>query len=349
MKKIKIIYFLFVLLFFLPLGNSCQNLKNNDTIYIVTWNVENLFDAEDDPLKNDSEFLPNSKKEWTEDKLETKLINLMRVINYMNNSCGPDIIAMQEVENINVVKQLIYKFPERDYIVVHRESPDDRGIDASLIYDRNIFGIVSVDTIRVKLPTNSNTRYILHVTLHHKLSNSNLHIFVNHWPSRIGGQFKSEPNREAAAKTLRTAVDSLFNLNENEQIIILGDFNDEPENISIKEILRVEEFDCEKENFTPKTLFNLAYNKYKLGEGTYLYGSDWNMLDQIIISSSLVNKKNLDYVCNSFEIIKPSYMINKTGNRIGAPIPTYSGNKYIGGFSDHFPVGAKFILKNERE
>lgn len=344
MKTISIIYSFLILLFFIPLASRCQNYVDNDTIYIATWNVENLFDTEDDPLKNDSEFLPTSKKQWTEDKLETKLTNLMRVINYMNNGCGPDILAMQEVENIGVVKRLTYKLGGRDYVVVYRESLDERGIDVTLIYDRSVFGIVNVDTLRVKLPIGTNTRYILHVTLNHKKSNTNLHLFVNHWPSRIGGQKKSEPNREAAAITLRAAVDSLFTINKNEQLIILGDFNDEPEDISIKEILNASEFNCNNADIAPKSLFNLAFNTYKLGEGTYLYGKDWNMLDQIIVSTSLLDKKNLDYVCNSYEIIKPPYMVYETGERVGAPIPTYSGNRYIGGFSDHFPVGAKFIL-----
>lgn len=187
----------------LPL-NTCFCLEQNyqliDSLYIASWNVENLFDTIDDPNKNDSEFLPTSAKEWDFAKLDFKLHNLAQVINYMNNGKGPDILGLQEVENISVVKRLIYKLNERDYIVAHRESPDERGIDASLIYDRKVLDIISVDTLLVKLPTNYNTRHILHVTLKHKITNVSLHVFVNHWPSRRGGEVKSEPNREAAAK-----------------------------------------------------------------------------------------------------------------------------------------------------
>ncbi len=344
----KIINLQLILILLLPFSKSCQSSNRNDTIYIAAWNVENLFDTEDDPIKNDSEFLPESKKQWTDDKLEKKLSNLVRVINFMNDGCGPDILALEEVENINVVKKLLYKLPYRDYVTVYRESPDERGIDVTLIYDRDIFKIISVDTLRVNLPNSAKTRYILHVTLSHKLSNTNLQIFVNHWPSRLGGQVKSEPNRIAAAKVLRGKVDSLFSI-DNEQIIILGDFNDEPDNISIKEVLNAKEYNCESTNIRAKELINLSYKSFLSGKGTYLYGSDWNMLDQIIVSSSLFDKMKIDYICDSFEIIQPSFMISKSGEKTGAPIPTYSGNRYIGGYSDHFPVGAKFYFIKERK
>ncbi|MEG8947424.1 endonuclease/exonuclease/phosphatase family protein [Rosettibacter firmus] len=349
MKKIKIFGQSFILILLLPFTLSCQSHLENNEIFIATWNVENLFDTEDDPFKNDSEFLPESKKQWTDDKLETKLTNLMRVINYMNDGCGPDILALQEVENINVVKRLLYKLNFRNYVLVYRESPDNRGIDVTLIYDRDIFNIVFADTIKVNLPEKQKTRHILYVVLNHKAKDKNLHIFVNHWPSRLGGQIKSEPNRIIAAKTLREKVDSLFLKDKNTNIIILGDFNDEPENTSISDILNAKKVDCNEENITSNELFNVAYKMYESGKGTYMYGSDWNMLDQIIISSSLIDKKDLDYLCDSFEIIQPEYMVQKGGNKIGAPIPTYSGNRYIGGFSDHFPVSAKFKFFEERK
>lgn len=349
MKKIKIFSLSFILILLIPFTLSCQSHLENNEIFIATWNVENLFDTEDDPFKDDSEFLPESKKQWTDDKLETKLTNLMRVINYMNDGCGPDILALQEVENINVVKRLLYKLNFRNYVLVYRESPDNRGIDVTLIYDRDIFNIVFADTIQVNLLVKQKTRHILYVVLNHKARNENLHIFVNHWPSRLGGQVKSEPKRIIAATTLRQKVDSLFQIDKNTNILILGDFNDEPDDISISKILNAKNYDCQENNITSAELINLAYKIYESGKGTYMYGSDWNMIDQIIISSSLVDKKNIDYLCVSFEIIQPDYMVQKEGDKIGAPIPTYSGNRYIGGFSDHFPVAAKFKFLEERK
>ena len=196
-----------LLLFFIPFTTYCQVNDKENSFYVASWNVENLFDTFDDPYINDSEFLPESNKEWTEDKFQKKLSNLAKVINYMNDGCGPDILGLVEIENVNVLKWLVYKFKDRDYVIVHRDSPDERGIDAALVYDRKIFGIVAIDTIRVEIPTGTPTRYILHATLRHLNSNSIIHYFVNHWPSRMGGEVKSEPNRISAAKTLRREID----------------------------------------------------------------------------------------------------------------------------------------------
>jgi predicted extracellular nuclease len=319
-----------------------------DSFYVASWNVENLFDTKDDPAINDSDFLPVSELVWTEDKFEQKLVNLARVINFMNNGCGPDILGLQEVENLDVLKFLIYKFKDRDYIIAHRDSPDERGIDAALIYDRKIFNIFSVDTIRVNLPTGYNTRYILNVALSHKKSNEIVRLFVNHWPSRRGGDKKSEPNRWAAAMTLRSVVDSLVLKNPKENLILLGDFNDEPANSSIEKILGAKKYECGKLLEPCTFLYNLAYREFMSNNGSYLFGSDWKMLDQIIVSNNLLDGKKADFLCGSFEVIKPQFMVTKTGNKKGGPFATYAGKKYLGGYSDHFPVGAKFILLKEK-
>ena len=337
---------IFVLSFVFTSKYYSQIGEPGDTIYVANWNVENLFDTNDDPGKNDSEFLPESKKQWTEDKVEKKLKNLTTVINYMNSGCGPDLIGFEEVENINILKRLIYKLPDRDYIMCYRESPDERGIDACLLYDRTVFDIVDLKPIHVEIPSQNPTRDILFVTLRHKISGSLIHVFVNHWPSRIGGEEKSEPNRIAAAAYLRYAVNSIMNKkNEDGQIIMLGDFNDEPGNKSIEDVLDAHEYNCNKSQNIPKTLINLAYQSYKEKKGSYLYGSKWNMLDQIIISPDFIDGRKLDYLCDSFEIIKPTFMIVKEGKRKNGPKPTFEGSKYIGGFSDHFPVAAKFFYR----
>lgn len=349
MKKIYVVNLVIISLLFLSSNIACRSQSDNDTIFIATWNVENLFDTEDDPLKNDNEFLPLGKKEWTEDKLETKLNCLARVINYMNNGRGPDILAIQEVENINVTKRLLYKLDRGDYVAAYRESPDERGIDVTLIYDRKKFNIISVDTLRVNLPNKRNTRYILQAILNFKSNNDTINIFVNHWPSRSGGNAKTEPFRIIAAKILRDRVESVFKTNPKANIIILGDFNDEPEDVSIKDILKTKNLDCNKKEFSSYDLYNLSIKKYKSGEGTFFYKGNWKMLDQIIISSSLIDKNKLDYICDSFEIVKPFFMITKENQKYFKPFPTYKGNKYLGGFSDHFPIAAKFIYLKERK
>jgi len=340
----KIIPFLFALFLFNNL--FAQLSEPGDTVFVANWNVENLFDTMDDPKTNDSEFLPTSEKEWTEERLETKLDHLTHVINYMNHGCGPDLIALEEVENINVVKRLIYKLDRsRDYVVAHRDSPDERGIEACIVFDRNVFDIDRIVPIHVDIPTGYKTRDILHVIVIHKKSKTKFHFFANHWPSRIGGDEKTEPNRIAAAKVLRTVVDSLMKFDKDKQIVILGDFNDEPDNKSIDSVLNAKDFKCGQKKIKKSTLLNLSYKKASGGEGSYLYDGNWNMLDQIIISPKLMDGKKVDYKCGSFEIINPEFMLIKSGKKTGGPSSTYSGKKYFGGYSDHFPVGAKFFYK----
>lgn len=317
-----------------------------DSFYVANWNVENLYDVTNDPLKDDEEFLPESSKQWNDARYEDKLNNLTKVINYMNNGCGPDILAMEEVENINVVKRLLYKMRDRDYIVAHRDSPDARGIDVALLYDRNVFDIGNLEKLHVELPNASPTRDILYVVLIYKKNNEKVHLYVNHWPSRRGGEEKSSINRKAAANVLKNSLDKLKKSAPNSNIIILGDFNDEPNNESVETVLGAKDFNCSKPE--RNSLFNLTYKKYKGGEGSYLYGGKFDMLDQIIISSALLDGKKIEYVCNSFTVIKPQFMIMEEGKRKGGAIPTYVGTQYLGGYSDHFPVGAKFILKSKK-
>jgi len=327
---------------------TAQEIKLNDTLYIATWNVENLFDTDDDTLTNDSEFLPGSEKDWTEERLETKLKNLTHVINFMNNGCGPDVIGFQEVENISVLKRLMYKMPSRDYIIAHRDSPDERGIDACLMYDRSVFDIEEIVPIEVKIPSGYKTRDILHVVLTHRESKTKVHFFVNHWPSRRGGEAESEKNRIAAAQILRNNVDSLQQDEDDKQIIILGDFNDEPNNKSIDSVLNAKNYLCGESKSDDNELLNLSYKLFSEGFGTYQYKSDWNMLDQIIVSQDFVDGKNIEYKYGSFEIIKPEFMLIKSGSKKGAPSGTYGGNKYYGGYSDHFPVGIEIYYNNNK-
>ncbi|MFA7420641.1 MAG: hypothetical protein WCZ90_13230 [Melioribacteraceae bacterium] len=334
-----------IIALFIPQILVCQPEKK-ETLYIAQFNIENLFDAVDDPNIDDAEFLPESDKFWTDGKINAKLTNLAKVINYMNNGVGPDVLAVEEVENFNMMKRLCYSLKDRDYIPVHRDSKDARGIDVGLIYDRKIFEIEDISTIDVKLPNGYPTRDILHAVLKHKNSGEIVHFFVNHWPSRRGGKEKSVINRISAAKTLRAALDLLFESKPNANVIILGDFNDAPLDESLTRTLKAADFNCgEKQN--KETLLNLAYKKASQKEGSYLFARNWDMIDQIVVSAALNDGKKLEYDCDSYEIVKPAFMIIHGGDREGGALPTYMGKKYIGGFSDHFPVGARFIFKAE--
>ncbi len=240
-----------------------------------------------------------------------------------------------------------------NYSVAYLESPDKRGIDNGLIFKSEKFKLLNLQADTVHLADEWPTRLIFGVNLLTE-ENDNLTVFVNHWPSRSGGQIESEPNRIAAAKTLRTAVDRIFSNNADANIFIIGDFNDDPVNVSVLETLRAYPIKCDSlpsdfEMSSESELFNLAYQSFEDGLGSFKYRDTWNMLDQIIVSGSLITGTQIKYICNSFEVFKPQAIVTQSGKYEGAPFPTYGGRRYLGGYSDHFPVMAKFEINRKSE
>lgn len=333
--------------------------RKADILFVASWNVENLFDIYDDPLKNDDEFLPTSKKEWTEERYEKKLSNLARVIRAMNDGEGPDLLGMQEVENEKVANDLIkIFFKDKNYKISHMEGPDDRGIDCALIFNADKFEFLGNigDTVSLYVSEDNlsesveklKTRLILTTKLLFFQTQDTFYVIVNHWPSRRGGQQESEINRIAAAQTLKRRVNLIFNETFNPKVIIVGDFNDEPTNVSIERYLGALPLNAFEEcNKMPKfNLYNLAYDKHKAGEGTLKHQDKWNLIDQIIVNGSLLNPRisSIIYYYNTFEIFKPNFMVTQKGKYAGTPFPTFAGDRYLGGYSDHFPVIAKFVV-----
>jgi len=346
----KNIYFLFIIL--VISNNACAQ-KNNDTLFVAHWNVENLFDTIDDPKTGDEEFLPSSAKEWSDERLDKKLYNLSRVIRSMNSDNGPDLLGVCEVEHQSVLDTMISKYlSDKNLMVAYLESPDGRGIDNGIIYNFKRFSLLEINGHKVDMGGGYETRLILEgIFLFEK--KDTIYFFVNHWPSRRGGEDESEPKRIKAAEKLRSVVDSLMIKNPRSNIIIVGDFNDEPTNVSITEHLKAQPFfydSLDHENLPEDLgtdLFNLSYKAWFEGLGSYKYKDDFNMLDQIIISKELLAGEKIKYVCNSFEVYKPSLMVTRTGKYQGAPFPTYGGSRYLGGYSDHYPVTAKFLVEKK--
>jgi len=340
-KRISLIVIVIVVSLFTFNFSLAQSEK--DTIYIASWNMENLFDAIDDADKRDEEFLPDGKKEWTQEKIDQKITNQAKVIQWMNDGNGPDLLGFQEVEHQHLIETLIERhFSDKNYKVAYQETLDKRGIDNGLIYDADKFEVLNIKPIEVELASKYPTRYILEVHLR-KIGGEELYLYVNHWPSRSGGELKSRPNRIKAATVLREAIDSLYKRNDKLNLVILGDFNDMPNNLSIARYLWTQQFTCTI-NTEPLRLYNLSYKDFLLGNGTYLYRGNWNMLDQIIVSNEVVGDGAIKYLCNSFELVKPDFMITQSGKYKGAATPTFGGRTYLGGYSDHIPVGAKFIF-----
>lgn len=338
----------YTLLLILLISNSCLS-QTSDTLFLAFWNLQNLFDAVDNPEKNDESFLPDGDMEWTEERLDKKMYNLSRIIIMMNDERGPDILGVCEVENLEVFELMVSKYlSDLNYEIAYIESPDNRGIDNGLVFKSDKFSLISMQADTVHLSDGWPTRLIFGVNL---LSNNDktISVFVNHWPSRSGGQEKSEPNRIAAAETQRASVERILSNNRDANIFIIGDFNDDPVNISLLETLRAYPILCDSlpsdfEMESEGELLNLSYQSFESGDGSYKYKDTWNMLDQIIVSRAVINGDDFNYICNSFKVYKPKFLVTQSGKYEGTPFPTYGGKRYLGGYSDHFPVTSKFEI-----
>jgi predicted extracellular nuclease len=315
-----------------------------DSLRIAFYNVENLFDIYDDPITQDSEYLPTSKIQWTQERYDKKLNNIAKVIESMG---FPSILGMAEIENRKVLEDLVNQplIKANNYNIAHFESPDERGIDVAMIYKKGDFDVKNMKYHRIKfVGDNDKTRDILEVS--GILRGSPLTIFVNHWPSKSGGAAESEPKRVYVAEQLKGFVESLFQKDKNNQIVIMGDLNDEPDNISLTQGLGAKEWADNSYNaLTTNVLYNLASAIKKAGLGSYYYKKHWETIDQIIVSGSFLSK-NSTLVTDKQQIFNAdflTYLDKSTG--IKAPNRTYTGSIYRGGYSDHFPIFIQVYLK----
>lgn len=335
MKKLLILSTIILIISISSITNNTKKKK----ILIVSYNVENLMDTIDDPLKLDDEFTPGSQKNWNTEKYNKKLESIGKVISNIDSTHFPDIIALIEVENRNVVEDLLKSkyFKNKNFGLIHYETNDLRGIDVALLYNTDILKELSSSQIPLLSEKTdlSDLRQILYAKL--MINKDTLHIFVNHWKSRSGGQEKTEIQRIETAKILRAKCDSLLNLNSKANIICLGDFNDTPFDKSLNEYLNASNDSIFK---SPTELFNLSAFEAKKKNGTHSYNAKWTMIDNIIISQNLMNKKNS---VRASTLAKPFgkkdvnlYFNTKIDEYV--PNKTYGGNSYFGGVSDHLPI-----------
>lgn len=318
--------------------------KNNTPFSVVFYNVENLFDTINSVGINDTEFTPNGEKQWNSGRYNGKLDKLSEVISSVYADRLPDIIGLCEIENKQVIIDLINteNLKKNKFEIVHEDSPDARGIDNALVYNKSTFKYLCHETLAVDIGS-SFTRDILYVTGVVGKKDT-LHVLVNHWPSRGGGEEKSRPKRAAAAKVLRSKIDEITRVNPNAKIIVMGDFNDHPNDESVLKVLNANG-DLQTENNT--SLFNLMYRIHvDEGRGSYNYRGEWGALDQIIVSRNLVNSSSgLSINPLDADVFDADFImyVNKQGEK--SPSRTYGGNNYYGGFSDHLPVFATFFFK----
>ena len=314
---------------------------------IAFYNLENLFDTIDDPKIHDEDFTPEGRNIWTSERYQKKLRNMADVISLIGKKqtgAPPVILGVAEIENRQVLEDLIHtgKLKKYPYGIIHFDSPDHRGIDVALLYIKNIFHPVNAQNIPLKIYREGKriyTRDILVVS--GILDNEKIHIIVNHWPSRRGGEARSRPLRIKAAEKNLQIIDSIRRTEPNPKIIIMGDLNDDPVSPSVKDVLRAK---GKKSNVLKNDLYAVMEHFYRAGIGTLAYRDSWNLFDQIFVTYPLIEGttgKVKDY--SSFKLWKEGifnsrFLTNDKGAFKGYPFRTFAGGQYLGGYSDHFPV-----------
>ncbi|MBN2765426.1 MAG: endonuclease/exonuclease/phosphatase family protein [Paludibacteraceae bacterium] len=336
-----------IFLLFIFLGSSCIQKKTTQdgTGFDVTvnaiafYNLENLFDTIDNENVNDAEFLPNGANKWGTMKYNSKLQRMAYAISQIaidQTPVGAAILGVSEIENRLVLEDLV-KQPEiknRSYQIVHYDGPDRRGVDVGLLYNPRYFTVTNSKSYRLYTDDPEFlTRDQLMVSGY--LQDEKIHIIVNHWPSRYGGEMRSRPKRNAAAALTRSIVDSLHKTEPKARIIVMGDLNDDPTNESCATILGAKK---ELSEVNPGDLYNVLWKTFDTGIGSLSYNNQWNLFDQIILSHQLSKGGKGNLRLWKSEVFYRNFLIQQEGRYKGTPLRTHAGGVWLNGYSDHLPT-----------
>jgi len=317
---------------------NCSN-GNNKEIKVAFWNVENLFDLKNNPLTNDDEFVIGGKKSCTQEILDLKIEHLKEVIEEID----ADIFGFCEIENREICELLNTHLHNQNYQIIHFDSPDKRGIDNVLFYDPDIIDILESFPINIPMNKGSTTRDILYVR--GRISENDIHIFVNHWPSNYGGKSKAISKRAKTAAILKINVEEILKKDHQAEIIVMGDLNEDPTDVNVLGILN-STLSYETARYPSYNFFNLMSKHLgKEKTGTYVYRGDDLFYDQILVSPGLLDSKGLSVDSPSAHIHdKPKYRQQK-GKYAHYPFRFWAGDRLLGGYSDHLAVYTKIIVK----
>lgn len=290
------------------------------------------------------DFTATSTKNWNTKNYKTKLQNIAKVISEMGaqyTRTVPVIIGLIEVENRQVIEDLIKEpqLAKYDFGIIHYNSFDARGIDVAFIYQKRRFTPTNHLKKEVKIfnddGNRSYTRDIVVATGF--LDNEKIAVLMNHWPSRSGGEARSAPRRNAAAMVLKQQMDSIRQKDPSTKIFAMGDFNDDPVNNSLKNILNAAA--SPKDLSADRPYLNLMYPLFRKGVASLAYQDAPNLFDQIIVSGNLISDQvGKDYSVYKAEVFAPPYLINREGSWKGYPLRSWNGDNFTGGYSDHFPA-----------
>lgn len=347
--RMKPVITIFLFFFYLPFSSTINGQKAN-VAAIGFYNVENLFDTENDLLIDDEEFLPEGGRSWTADKYAEKSANMAKVISEIGLELCPDgvsVLGLAEIENRRVIQDMIQQpsLKSRNYQIIHHDSPDQRGVDVALIYNPAHFRVLEhkpIPLINMEGDKRRFTRDILYVK--GVLDNTDtLFVLVNHWPSRGGGEKQTAPYRNNGARVCRSVYDSLLQNHKHVNMIIMGDLNDNPDNVSITSYLRAKP---SLDKTGEKDLYNPFHEMYRRGLGSNAYRDTWSLFDQIIISKDLIDNADGYKYYKAF-IFNKKLLVTQKGKYKGYPFRTFNFDNYQGGYSDHFPTYIYLLKKLE--
>ena len=339
-----------VILLFLIFVPGCYSFAQSGSMEfsILFYNTENLFDSFDNPETSDEEFTPMGARHWTSKRLNLKLQNLSKVILASAKWQPPAIVGLCEIENNYVFEKLLYETSLKSYLykIIHKESPDPRGIEVAMLYDQDKFLPLTYRYIPLKLKNDSilKTREILYVK--GKLGETDtFHIFINHWPSRFSEMLETKSYRNNAGALLKSLTDKILQSNPSSKIVIMGDFNDQPTDQSLSIDLKALNV---SQQIDEESLYNLSGLWQKPGIGTLKFQSQWSVFDQIIVSGNLLkNESGLYSKPENAIIVSLPFLFERDEQYGGQKLKrTYVGFSYNGGFSDHLPVLLKLSKRN---
>lgn len=322
----------------------CQDKRDYEVVSIGFYNLENLFDFYDDPLIFDDDRTPGGKDRWTEELYNKKLENMAFAIHEIGRkkiNSPPTLLGVSEVENRQVLEDLVATplLAPYNYGIIHFDSPDERGIDVALLYQKTSFiplhsakhGLVLYETKNTSKRDFTRDQLVVSGLL----KGEEIHVVVNHWPSRSGGEQHSSHKRENAARLSLSIIDSLQRIDPYSRIVLMGDFNDDPGNKSISKILGARD---SKEKAGFKEVFNPFAAMAKAGAGSSAYRDSWNLFDQIMVSQSLTQKNPEKFSFFKAFIFNEPFLITGEGQYKGYPFRSFGSSGFTGGYSDHFPV-----------
>ncbi|MCX6231313.1 MAG: endonuclease/exonuclease/phosphatase family protein [Bacteroidetes bacterium] len=346
-SKTKILSLLFLVIT-ICLTQHSNAQKQAKVACIGFYNLENFYDTINEPDVNDEEFTPDGPNRWNTEKYNIKLKHMSEAISQIGDELvkgGPVIMGFSEIENRSVLEDLIKQpaLKAMNYGIVHYDSPDRRGVDVGLIYQKQYFKVTTSYAVKLTLDGDTSFRTRDQLVVYGLFDGEPVCLIVNHWPSRSGGEKISQHKRIRAADVCRSIADSVMKRDPNAKIFIMGDLNDDPSDISLLDHLKAKKT---KEETKQGDLYNPMYRLFKDGIGSLAYRDSWNLFDQIIVSYPLIEKDKSTYRLYQAKVFNRSFLTQKEGQYSGYPLRTYVGTTFVGGYSDHFPVYV-FLVKEK--